>query len=588
MKNFFKMVFATMVGVLIASFLFFFIAIGIITAMVASEDKVVEVKSNTILKLTLDNPIIERSENNPLEGLEFQGFGAANQDGLLEIVENIKKAKDDPNISGIYLELTYISAQLGTIQEIRHALADFRKSGKFIIAYSDYMAQTAYYLSSVADQVILNPQGTIDFLGARSEVMFFKGSLEKLGVEAEVIRHGKFKSAIEPFTEEKMSAENKQQISVLLNSMWNNILHDISKNRKLSIDRLNQLANSMALASADSCLSSKAVDYLLYKDQVDSLLIKSAGQSGKKPVFISLGKYKNVPKQSTGKGFASNKIAVVYAYGEVVMGDAGEGNVSAKRISEALRSARTDTSIKAIVLRVNSPGGSALASDIIWREVDLASKVKPVVASMGDLAASGGYYISCAADTIVAQPSTITGSIGVFGVLFNAKKLLNQKLGITSDVVKTNDHSDFPSISRPIDPQERLIFQREIERIYSVFISHVADGRNMEVANVDQIGQGRVWSGTDAIKIGLVDTLGYLDDAIKIAARLAKIDHYRITNLPKLEDPIERIIKELTGEVKQSLIKAELGENYKYVEMAKKLQNIKGAQTRLPFELQVY
>jgi protease IV len=588
MKSFFKMVLASVVGLLIASLLFFFITIGIIAAIVSSEDGVAEVKPNTILKLKLDNQIVERSEKNPFEGLDFNGFGSPKQDGLAEIVENLNKAKDDPNIKGVYLELSIIPSRLGSIQEIRSALADFKQSGKFVVVYSDYMGQSAYYLATVADKIYLNPQGSIDFMGARAELMFLKGTLDKLGIEAQIIRHGKFKSAVEPLTEQKMSPENRAQMTALISSMWKNILSDISVSRKISTDKLNLMANNMLLSSADSCFTNHMVDSLLYKDQMDSVLLKLSGNTGKKPEFVSNSKYQKVPKQASGKGIAKDKIAIVYAYGDVIMGDEGEGTVSCERISQAIRDARTDSTVKAIVFRVNSPGGSALASEVIWREVVLAKKAKPLVVSMGSLAASGGYWISCPADTIVAQPTTITGSIGVFGVVLNIKQLLNQKLGITTDVAKTNAHSDFPTISRPMDAQEKLVFQREVDGIYTTFTKHVSEGRKMDVKKVDEIGQGRVWTGEDAVKIGLVDTLGYLNDAIKIAARMAKVDHYRITNLPKLEDPIDKILKEISGDVKVNMIKSELGENYKYVEMIKKLEQMKGVQARLPFEVEIY
>ncbi len=335
-------------------------------------------------------------------------------------------------------------------------------------------------------------------------------------------------------------------------------------------------------------MSRKIVDSLLYTDGVYSYLVKNSGSSGEEPEFVTLSKYEKVPKKPVVKGFAKDRIAVVYAQGDVVMGDEGEGSVAADRISKALRQARTDSSVKAIVFRINSPGGSALASEIIWREVKLAAKVKPVVASMGDLAASGGYYIACAADTIMAQPNTITGSIGVFGVLFNAKQMMNQKLGITTDVVRTNEHSDFPTVTRAMDGQEREFMQFEIDKIYGTFVSHVAEGRKMDKSKVDDIGQGRVWSGIDAKKIGLVDTLGGLNDAIALAASMAKVKTYRLMNLPKIEDPFDKLVKNIMGETKISLLKAELGDTYSYFKQYQNLLKVKGVQARLPFELDIY
>jgi protease-4 len=589
MKNFLKMLLASILGVILASIIVFFIFVGIISALVTSSDTPVEIKPNAVLKLTLDKTIVERTSQNPLDNLNILGFGKDKEEGLTEIIADIKKAKDDDNIKGIYLELSIIQARISTVEEIRNALIDFKKSNKFIIAYGNILTQRAYYLASVADKIYLNPQGEIEFTGMHSEVMFFKGALEKLGIEPEIIRHGKFKSAVEPFMSDKMSEENRAQISQLIKTIWENNISAISSARNISTKELNYIADKMILTDADSCISRKIVDSLLYLDQVYSVLLKKSGNSAKEPEFITLNKYdKVVAKKSTSKSYSKNKIAVVYAQGDVVMGDEDEDYVSADRISKALRDARTDTSIKAIVFRINSPGGSSLASEIIWREVKLAAKVKPVVASMGDLAASGGYYIACAADTIIAQPTTITGSIGVFGVLFNAKQLLNQKLGITTDVVKTNEHSDFPTITRPMDGQEKKFIQMEIEKIYQTFVNHVAEGRKMGAKKVDDIGQGRVWSGIDALKLGLVDTLGGLNDAIAIAAKMAKLDNYRLLNLPKIEDPFDKIMKDLTGEAKAFFLKSELGDGYILYKQYKNMKNWNGIQTRLPFDIDIY
>lgn len=355
MKNFFKMVLATIVGIFISSLIMFFVLLGIIGVIVASSSAPIEIKSNSILKLTFNKPIVDRSPNNPLAGLGFYGIGKAKQDGLTEIIDNIKKAKEDANIKGIYLEFAYIPARIATIEEIRNALVDFKKSGKFIIAYADYFTQKSYYLSSIADKIFLNPEGGVDFLGLRSELMFYKGTFEKLGIEVQVFKHGKFKSYPEPFVNDKMSEENKSQISQLLNSIWGHVLTDISKQRNISVKELNKLANRMVLLDADSCLANKFVDSLYYKDQVNAQLLELSGQKGKEPEFVSLGKYEKVPKHSGKKGFAKAKIAVVYAQGEIVMGDEDEDEISCDRISKALREARKDTSVKAIVFRINSP-----------------------------------------------------------------------------------------------------------------------------------------------------------------------------------------------------------------------------------------
>jgi protease-4 len=344
----------------------------------------------------------------------------------------------------------------------------------------------------------------------------------------------------------------------------------------------------LVLVDADSCLRYKIIDSLLYKDQVNIQLIALSGITDKKPVFVNLRKYNKVPKSSLSKDFSKNKIAIVYAQGEVEMGSQGEGSISSERISKAIYEARTDSSIKAIVLRINSPGGSALASEIIWREVSLAANTKPVVASMGDLAASGGYYIACAADTIIASPGTITGSIGVFGWFPNAKQFLNQKLGITTDVAMTNEHSDFPTISRPMKNQEKRIFQSEVDKIYYTFVEHVSNGRQMDKTKVDEIAQGRVWAAIDAKNIGLVDAFGGLTDAVLTAAKMAKLKNYRITELPKIEAPLERLIEELTDDVKMNFIKEEFGTDYKYVMQYRNILKFQGLQARLPYEIEVY
>jgi len=588
MKNFLKMALATVVGILISSLIMFLIFAGIVGAIVATGNKPVIVKSNSILKLTLEKQIVDRSQNGPFAGFNLHGFGKPKQDGLNEILDNIKKAKNDKNIKGIYLELTVVPAGIATIEEIRNALIDFKKSGKFIIAYTDFYTQRSYYLSSVADKIYMNPKGGIEFMGLRSQMLFFKGTFEKLGIEVQVFKHGKFKSFPETYVSDKMSAENKLQITQLINSIWDNALEGISKQRGISIKKLNSLADRMVLMDADSCFSNKLVDSLFYKDQVNNKLIELSGQKGKEPEFVSLSKYERVQDPSEEKNKSKFKIAVVYAQGDIVMGKDDEDEISSDKISKALRDARKDTTVKAIVFRINSPGGSSLASEVIWREVELAVKEKPVVVSMGDLAASGGYYISCPASTIVTSPNTITGSIGVFGMMPNVSKFLSNKLGITTDMAATNKHSDFPSIFRPLNSEEKAYIQFEIDKIYDDFITHVSNGRKLTKNEIDQIGQGRVWSGSDAIKIGLADTIGGLNDAINIAAKRAKIIDYTIKNLPEIEEPFAKFIKNLTDDTKASFLNSELGDDYKYFQLYKKVQHMKGIQARLPYEIEIY
>lgn len=588
MKSFFKYLLASVLGVLIAGLLMFFIVIGGITAMVSSQDQVVKIEPNTILHMKLDQPIVDRSSNNPFENFDFSSFAPIVPLGLDDIINNLEKAKEDSDIKGIYLDLTVIPTGIATVEEIRNALIDFKESGKFILAYSDIYTQPSYYLASVADKIYLNPEGLVTFVGLRSEIMFFKEALEKLGIEPQVIRHGKFKSAVEPFMYTKMSEENRLQIMTFMGSIWDQMLKGISAERNISIKDLNDYADNLTINDAKAAVENGLIDGLKYKDEIlDELAELTEKKDAKKIKSVSLAKYTKVPDKKRKK-LEKDKIAVVYASGTVMMGEGQEGTIGSDRISRAIRKARTDSSIKAIVFRVNSGGGSALASEVIWREIKLAQEVKPVIASLGDVAASGGYYIVAPAQKIIASPNTITGSIGVFGVLPNGKKLLNDKLGIHVDVAKTNKYADMGTFSRPLTAQEKDIIQYSIEDVYSTFVKHVAEGRNMTFEEVDEIGQGRVWSGSNAIEIGLIDGFGGLNDAINLAAEAAGLESYRTVDYPKLEDPFEMFMKELQGNVRVSLLKNELGDQYKYYENLKSIKDIQGVQARMPFELEIY
>jgi protease IV len=592
MKSFFKTVLATMVGIFAMTIIFlflFFIMLGTLSALISNSDKTESISSNSILELRLDEPIAERASDNPFEGFNFMSFHFNKKLGLVDIIHNIHKAAVDPDIKGIYMNLSYIPAGLATIDEIRNALLDFKKSGKFIISYGEVFTQPAYYLASVSDSILLNPAGVITFVGMRAEVMFFKGAMEKLGLEPEVIRHGKFKSAVEPFINDKMSKENREQISVFANSIWNSILHKISQQRHITVDTLNYIADNLSIRTSKDLVKYRLIDALMYKDELINVLkLKSGLKQKQKLRIVSLGKYDKVPATGTGSEYQKDKIAVIYAMGDIILGEGQEGSIGSDRISAVIRQAREDTMVKAIVLRVNSGGGSALASEVIWREVKLAREKKPVVASLGDVAASGGYYIVCAADTIVANPNTLTGSIGVFGLLLNAQKLLNNKLGITTDVVKTNKYSDFASVYKPLSAQEKEVIQAGVEDIYATFIEHVGEGRKMKTSQVDSIGQGRVWSGVNAMKLGLIDMYGGLEDAIKVAARMAKIEHYRTVALPQLTPPMEQILKQLYGDVKMSMIPKEWQESLSTYLYLKHYMESPGIQARIPAEIRLY
>lgn len=582
MKEFFRAFLGSCLGVLISFLLLVLLGIGIIGAIASSSEEKVTISPKTILKLELDQPIVERSSKNPFESLNLSSLKANKTIGLNTILSNLRKAKTDANIAGIYMDLTNVNAPgFATVQEIRNAIVDFKKSGKFVVAFADTYTQIAYYLASAADKIYMNPEGNIEIVGLKAQVMFYKGALDKLGVQAQIIRHGKFKSAVEPFMFDKMSPANREQYDALIGSIWNSMAAEISKSRNVPEEEINNIANNLSVSDGKSSKSAKLIDDLLYKDQlIEKLGTFAKTEKGSEPEAITLAKYDKVPAEK--QKFVKDKISIIYANGEVVMGSDSQ-NLSEKEISGAIRDARKDDNTKAIVLRVNSPGGSALASEIIWREMELARKVKPVVVSMGDLAASGGYYITAPANVIFAQPTTLTGSIGVFGVLFNAEKGLKDKLGITVDVVKTNAHADMGQPFRMLANDETAAIQREIERIYGTFTGHVATGRKLPVTYVDSIGQGRVWSGAMALKLKLVDKIGGLTEAVAEAAKLAKIKEYRTAELPELKDPFTTIINELTGESISTLFaKGEFGESFKsYNEIRSFIKN-QGVQARLP------
>jgi protease IV len=587
MISFLKYTLASIVGVLIGALILFFIFFTVIGGIVSSTSKEVSVKSNSILQLQFDKAIPDRSSENPLENFDFANFKPNPTIGLTDIVKAIHQAQTDDNIRGIYLDLSVIPAGMGTIEEIRNALIDFKKSKKFIISFADGYTHGSYYLASVADSIFLNPQGRLTFIGLRSEQLFFKGALEKLDLEPQIIRHGKFKSAIEPLINDRMSDANKEQLSALLTALWDHILDGISVQRKIDKAELNRLADGLIIRNAQQAFEHKLIDGVRFKDEVMTSLARLSGvESDKKIEFVTINKYHKVPK--TKGTFSKNKIALVYASGEINMGPGNDQTIGSEGLSKAIREAREDTSIKAIVLRINSPGGSALASDIIWRELSLSAKVKPLIVSMGSVAASGGYYIAAPGDTILADPTTITGSIGVFGVMLNAKNFFNKKLGITSDVVKTNSHSDMESIYRPLLPEEKEAIQSEVENTYDVFLSRVAEGRKLSKAAVDSIGQGRVWSAMDAKRLGLVDLIGGLDKALEIAAFKAHLKDYRVVDLPKQEDPLTSLFNDFSTKMKISIIRSELGQEQTIYEGLKSALSNQGILTRMPFEIHIY
>lgn len=581
MKDFLKYLLATIIGIILATFIMFLIFMGIVSVIVSMQDKPAEIRDNSILVLTLDKPVSDR--------VPSILFSSSRYLGLNDILKNIKKAKEDSKIKGIYIEPSFIPAGLATIDEIRNAILDFKESGKFVICYSDYFTQASYYMATAADKIYMNPEGLFPLVGMRAQILFFKGTMEKLGIKPEIIRHGEFKSAVEPLMYDKMSDENREQINALLVSVWDHITSQISDSRGITKEQINHMADNLLIWDAGATVQHNLIDSLAHKDFIlDELKELSGIEKSKKLRLVSLSKYNKVPAARKHKGLAKNKIAVIYASGVIGFGDDDEGQIGAEKISKTIRDARKDTAIKAIVFRITSGGGSNIASETIWKELNLARKAKPVIASFGDVAASGGYYIAVPADTIIAGENTITGSIGVWGVFLNIKEFLNKKLGITMDIEKTNEYSDFISGYRAISAKEREILQKHVDKIYDTFVTHVSEGRDMTYEEVDKIGDGRVYSGIDAKDIGLVDIHGGLTAAIDIAVEKTGLEKYRIVELPKPEDPIQQLIKELTGEISTVLIRKEIGQHYKYYKFLKEAMNMGGVQARMPFEIDIY
>jgi protease IV len=587
MKQFFKMMFASILGVIFGMILLFFITAGLVAAIVsASGDKQVKVEPATVLHIKFKGPLQDRTSDNPFENFDLNSLDMSGQPGLNDITKNLKKAASDNNISGIYLDLSGLEGGLASVEELRSALLEFKKSKKFILAYSDFYTQSSYYVASAADQIWINPSGVVDFRGFAATLPFLKGLFAKLDIEPQVIKHGKFKSAAEPFIMDKMSEENKAQIKSYIDSFWDHTVSEISFSRNIPKDSLHLYAERMDLQTPEDALRLGFIDKIGYMDEFITLLKeKTATADDKEVKTMSLKKYTKAPETGPAKEFTRDKIAVIFASGGIVDGKGESGEIGSESLSATIRKARKDEKVKAMVLRVNSPGGSALASEVIWREVELSRKVKPVIVSMGDVAASGGYYISCAADKIVAQPNTVTGSIGVIGLLFNLQKMFNNKLGITFDRYKTGEFADFANATRPLTQAERSIIERAIERVYGKFTQRVADGRKITVDQVDSLGQGRVWSGVEALQNGLVDTLGGLADAIKIAATAAGLENYRITELPESKDPFQQLLKELEGEAATRWMRFHLGEDFDYHRMAHEVRKMQGIQAWSGFQL---
>ena len=581
-----------------------------ISSMSGGNAMVTEVDDNSVLRISLGGAIVERGNDNAQQ-IDLGPFGQQGGVGLNHIIEDIEKAKRDDRIEGIYLHMPSISGQPSTLFDIHEALVDFKESGKWILCYAEAMGQGTYYVASVADEIYLYPEGGMEFYGLSAELMYFKGLLEKLDVEMQVLRgpNNKYKSAVEPYIKDQMSGPAEEQMTALLDDIWRIMLQGISASRDISVIELNRIADNMEVTLPSDAVETGLVDGLKYEDEIEDLLKEKLGietseanseedddddeDSSDEINFVDLSSYRHayVKDDSDSSNYKSDRVAVVFAVGAIESGEGDDQTIGSERIAGALRDARLDDKVKAVVLRVNSPGGSALASDVIWRETQLIKEAgMPFVVSMGDLAASGGYYISCAADEIFANENTITGSIGVFGMLPNFEKFYNDKLGITFDRVNTNDHSDVYSTNKKLDPVQDSAINISITRIYNRFLQIVAEGREMSVANVDSIARGRVWSGIDAQDLGLVDQIGDLQDAIDHAAGMAEISNYRLRELPKMIDPFQDFLEELTGEAQMKLLTEEFGgqaEVYEKIQEMKGIINSKGPQTRMPYFLEI-
>ncbi len=591
MKEFFKYVLATIVGIIAVSVIATLLMFVVIGAIVASADKEVKVEPSSMLVIDLNRQVVDRASNDPFEDIELPPmFASAKTIGLNNIFEALEQAVDDDRIKGVYLDLSVINGGMASVEEIRNALVTFKeKSDKPVYACADkgMLGQKAYYLATVADQIVLHPETSVDFRGLGGEMMFYKNALEKIGVEMQIVRHGKFKAAVEPFMLDKMSEENREQQLTYMGSLWNHMLKGISLERGLSIDELNQLADEVqSFSKAKVAVEKGLVDAAKYKDEVLDDLREITGIEGTEPIpIVGVREYVKAPVKGKTKKFSRNKIAVIYAAGEIGASLTGGEPIIGDKLGREIRKVRQDSSYKAIVLRVDSPGGAVFDSEVIWREVKLAAEEKTMVVSFGDLAASGGYYISCAADKIVASPNTITGSIGIFGMIPNFGGLLKDKLGLTTDVVKTNENSDLLTLTRPLTGRERELLQNTIEEGYDTFISHVAEGRGMTKEQVDEIGQGRVWSGENALEIGLIDEFGGLQKAIELAAEMEGLEEYRTVSLPEQKTPFEELMKMGGDNVRIRILKSELGERYRYYEHFKKATNMSGVMARMPYDI---
>ena len=585
MKDFIKFTFASVLGVVLAGIIFTILGIVTMVGMVASSDTETMVEENSIFVLDLEGTLSERVQDNPFQammGEEYQAYG------LDDILASIQKAKDNENIKGIYLQTAFLETSFASLEEIRHALQDFKESGKFVVAYADQYTQEMYYLASVADKVIVNPQGSISWHGLASQPIFFKDLLKKVGIEMQIFKVGTYKSAVEPFIATEMSDANREQVTAFLGSIWGRLLEDVSASRNIPVETLNKYADEMMdLQPAETYLANGLADTLMYKDGVLDYLREISGRESDESLrTLSLEDMKNV-KRNVPLDKSGNIIAVYYAFGGIDDTTSPEEGIDSEKVIKDLRKLREDETVKAVVFRVNSPGGSAYGSEQIWREVVLLKEKKPVIVSMGDYAASGGYYISCAADYIVAEPTTLTGSIGIFGMFPNMEELLTDKLGLDFDMVKTNKFADMGTLARPFNSDERAAMQNYINNGYKLFVKRCADGRGMSVEAIEKIAEGRVWTGATAKELGLVDELGGLDKAIEIAAQKAEVEAYSLLTYPAMDDFFSTLMNTGKEHYIEGKLVETLGEAYPSIKFIQNVKDMDRIQARMPFDLRI-
>lgn len=599
MRQFFKFVFASFFGSILFVGVLFLFLIGLIAVVGSSADQKTTIKDDSVLHLTFENELVDRAQEGQLD-LDFGPFQGMGKTGLNMVLASLEHAKTDPKIKGIFLDLSTVSGGYAALREIREKLLDFKAvSGKPVIAYSDGYSQGSYYLATAADEIHMQPKGDLDYRGLRTEYMFLKGMFAKLDIDMQFIRgsNNKFKSFGEIYTEEEMSPANSEQVRMLLEGFWSEHRSAVSKSRDISPERLDQIAGDLLVRNGEDALELGFVDGLKFRDEVLDLLRERMGLEPDADIRTAdLRTYGRsfTPgrvKGEDGKSSSKDKLAVIYAEGSIAMGKSSDGTIGGASLSKTIREAREDSTVKAIVLRVNSPGGSGLASDIIWREVQLAREVKPVVVSMGNVAASGGYYIAAPATKIYAEPTTVTGSIGVFGIIPNLEGFFKNKIGITFDGEKTHKYADMMTTSRALTAEERLVIQGYIDDFYDGFLERVATGRNMTLAQVDSVGQGRVWTGVDAKRLGLVDELGGLEDAISAAAGMAGLSGYKQVEMPKQKELLEQIMEDLSAETRMWAASLWLGEDVKMLDQYKRMREVReqtGVIARMPYDLVVY